>query len=206
MKLYDRLRAPNPRRVRWVMAEKGIEDVEIVEVDLGAGEHKTPEYLAEVGVPNVPALVLDDGVAITESVAIGRYLESVYPEPNLYGRDAVEIGLIEMWTRRVELGLAMPLMMAARLGDPRLAFLEKNQCPQTAAWNREAALRSINAFDRRLEGSEFIAGSRITIADICAFTAQDFARLIKFEPPANRPHFLRWATAMRERPAARAGM
>ncbi len=206
MKLYDRLRAPNPRRVRWVMAEKGIEDIELIEVDLVAGSHRSPEYLAEVGVPNVPALVLEDGTAITESVAIGRYLESLYPEPNLYGRDPVEIALIEMWTRRVELGLAMPLMMAVRLGDPRLAFLEKNQSPETAAWNTAAALRAINAFDRQLERSEFIAGSRITIADICAFSGLDFARMIKFEPPANRPNFLRWADAMRERPAAKAGM
>ena len=188
------------------MAEKGVTDIELIEVDLVAGQHRTPDYLAEVGVPNVPALVLDDGVAITESVAIGRYLESLYPEPNLYGRDAVEVALIEMWTRRVELGLAMPLMMAVRLGDPRLAFLEKNQSPETAAWNTGAALRAINAFDRQLERSEFIAGNRITIADICAFSALDFARMIKFEPPANRPNFLRWAAAMRERPAAKAGM
>ena len=76
MKLYDSHRAPNPRRVRWVMAEKGIEDVEIVPIDIMSGEHKTPEYRARVGVPHVPALELDDGTTISESVAIGRYLEA----------------------------------------------------------------------------------------------------------------------------------
>ena len=86
MKLYTSHRAPNPRRVRWVMAEKGIEDVELVEVDIMVGEHKTPEYRTRVGVPHVPALELDDGTTVSESVAICRYLEALYPEPNLFGR------------------------------------------------------------------------------------------------------------------------
>ena len=86
MKLYDSRLAPNPRRVRWLMAEKGIEDIEIVDIDLMTGAHKTPEYLAKAGVANVPALTLDDGETITESLAIGRYLESLYPAPNLFGR------------------------------------------------------------------------------------------------------------------------
>jgi glutathione S-transferase len=206
MKLYDSRRAPNPRRVRWVMAEKGIEDIEIVDVDLFGGAHRKPDYLAEVGVANVPALVLDDGTAVTESVAIGRYLESLYPEPNLFGRDAREVAVIEMWTRRAENGLATPLMMGVRLGAPLLAALEKNQSPEVSAWNTEAARRAINLFDRRLSESAFIAADRITIADICAFTALDFARMIKFQPPEDRPHFLRWAQAMRERPAALAGV
>ena len=127
MKLYDSRRAPNPRRVRWVMAEKGITEIEVVQVDLMTGQHRTADYMAEVGAPVSPALVLDDGLVITESVAIGRYLESRWPEPNLYGRTPEEIAVIEMWTRRAELSIAMPLMMAVRLGDPRLAALENAQ-------------------------------------------------------------------------------
>ena len=88
MKLYTSHRAPNPRRVRWVMAEKGIEDVEVIEVDILTGEHKTREYRTRVGVPHVPALELDDGTTVSESVAICRYLEALYPEPNLFGTDA----------------------------------------------------------------------------------------------------------------------
>ena len=87
MKLYTSYRAPNPRRVRWVMAEKGIDNVEFVEIDLLAGEHRTPAYRDRVGVPHVPALELDDGACISESIAICRYLEALHPEPNLFGRD-----------------------------------------------------------------------------------------------------------------------
>ena len=132
MKLYDSRLAPNPRRVRWFLAEKGIEDLDIVQVDLMAGAHKTEAYLAEVGLPNTPALILDDGTALTESIAICRYLESLYPEPNLFGRDALESAVIEMWTRRAELMAAMPLMQAVRHGHPALAALE-TQVPEVAA-------------------------------------------------------------------------
>ncbi|MNS76182.1 glutaredoxin 2 [compost metagenome] len=100
MKLYTSYRAPNPRRVRWVMAEKGIENVDFVEIDLLSGQHRTADYRAKVGVPHVPALELDDGTCLSESIAICRYLEALHPEPNLFGHDAKEQALIEMWTRR----------------------------------------------------------------------------------------------------------
>src|SRR6202012_1164107 len=88
MKLYTSNRAPNPRRVRWFMAEKSIGDVEIVDVDLLKGEHRTPEYVERAGIAQAPALTLDDGTTITESIAICRYLEALHPEPNMFGRDA----------------------------------------------------------------------------------------------------------------------
>src|SRR4051812_21643657 len=100
MKLYDTPLAPNPRRVRWVMAEKAIEDIEVVTLNLIEGQHKTPEYLEKAGLANVPMLELDDGTCITESVAICRYLEALYPEPNLFGRTPEETAVIEMWMRR----------------------------------------------------------------------------------------------------------
>ena len=129
MKLYDSHRAPNPRRVRWVMAEKGIEDVELVELDIMVGEHKTPEYRARVGVPHVPSLTLDDGTTISESIAIGRYLEALYPEPNLFGQDAREQAIVEMWMRRGEFYLANPIMLSVRHSHPALAALEATQLP-----------------------------------------------------------------------------
>lgn len=205
MRLFDSRRAPNPRRVRWVMAEKGIEDVEIVEVDIFKGEHRTPEYLARAGLPNLPALELEDGTTITESVAICRYLESIYPEPNLFGRDPKEIAVIEMWSRRAEMLLATPLMLAVRHGHPALAALER-QVPELAEANRAGAERATRVFDRRLAESPFIAGDRLTMADILAFTALDFARLIKFNPAEEHIHFGRWAGEMRGRPAASAGV
>jgi glutathione S-transferase len=205
MKLYDSKRAPNPRRVRWFLAEKGAEDIEIVQVDVFKGEHKTPEYLARVGLANVPALELDDGTTITESVAICRYLESVYPEPNMFGRDAREIAVIEMWARRTELLVANPLMMAVRHTHPALAALD-TQVPAIAEANAASATRALKLLDRRLGESPFIAAERVTIADILAFTAMDFARMIKFAPPAELTNVARWADEMRARPAASAGV
>jgi glutathione S-transferase len=205
MKLYDSRRAPNPRRVRWFMAEKGITDIEVVQVDIFKGEHRTPDYLAKAGLGNVPALELDDGTTITESVAICRYLESRYPEPNLFGRNAEEIAVIEMWTRRAEMMLSTPLMMAVRHAHPALAAIE-TQVPEIAQTNRNGAEKAIKFFDRRLSESEFIAGDRVTMADIIAFTGLDFARMVQFQAPESAGYFQRWADAMRARPAASAGV
>lgn len=204
MTLFDSHRAPNPRRVRWCMAEKGIDDIEIVQVDIFKGEHCTPDYLARAGLPNVPALELDDGTAITESIAICRYLESRYPDPNLFGRDAREIAIVEMWTRRAEMMLATPLMLAVRHSHPALAALEK-QLPEFAAAQLAGARRALPFFNRRLGESAFIAGERLTIADIIAFISLDFARMVKFRPDDSLDHVMRWAEAMRQRPAAAAG-
>ncbi len=204
MKLYDSRRAPNPRRVRWFMAEKGITEIEVVQIDFFKGEHRTPDYIAKVGLPVAPALELDDGMVITESVAICRYLESLYPEPNLFGQGAKETAVIEMWTRRAEMLLATPLMMAVRHGHPALAALE-TQVPEVAQTNRAGAERAIKLFDRRLADSPFIAGERVTMADIIAFTGLDFARMVQFQAPEGAMNFHRWAETMRARPAAGAG-
>ena len=205
MKLYTSHRAPNPRRVRWVMAEKGIENVELIEVDILTGEHKTPEYRARVGVPHVPALELDDGTTISESVAICRYLEALYPEPNLFGRDPREQAVIEMWTRRCEFYLANPIMLTVRHSHPALAALEAVQMPQLADYNRVAAEKFMKTLDRRLAEHAFIAADRFTIADIVAVVGLDFARLIKYRPPEELTHLARWLEACRARPAAGAG-
>ena len=200
MKLYTSHRAPNPRRVRWVMAEKGVEDVELVEVDIMVGEHKTPEYRARVGVPHVPALELDDGTTISESVAIGRFLESMYPEPNLFGVDAREQAVIEMWTRRCEFYLANPIMLNVRHSHPALAALEATQVQQVADYNKIAAEKFMKTLDRRLAEHEFLAEDRFTIADIVAVVGLDFARLIKYRPPEEFTRLARWLKACRARP------
>jgi glutathione S-transferase len=205
MKLYDSRRAPNPRRVRWFMAEKGIEDVEIIDIDIFGGQHRTPDYLAKAGLPNVPALEIDERTTITESVAICRYLESVYPEPNLFGRDPLETAVIEMWARRAEMLLSTPLMMAVRHAHPALAAIE-TQVPEIAETNRKAAERALKVFDRRLGESEFIAADRVTIADILAVTGIDFARMVRFRPDAELVNVGRWLKGMMERPAAKAGV
>ncbi len=205
MKLYDSRRAPNPRRVRWFMAEKGIEDVEIVDVSIFEGQHKTPDYLAKAGLPHLPALEIDETTTITESVAICRYLESVYPEPNLFGRDAKEAAVIEMWMRRAEMMVCTPMMMAVRHTHPAMAGIE-TQIPEVAETNLKAAERSLKMLDRRLGESEFIAAERVTMADILAITAIDFARMIRFRPAKELEHLNRWREAMMARPAAEAGV
>jgi glutathione S-transferase len=205
MKLYDTPLAPNPRRVRWFMAEKGIDDIEVVTLNLIKGEHKTPDYLAKAGLANVPALELDDGTTITESLAICRYLESRYPEPNLFGRTPEEVALIEMWTRRAEMLVATPFMMTVRHTHPALAALE-TQNADIAEYNRQAGLRALKVLDRRLSESEWLATDRLTVADIVAFVGIDFGRMIKLSPPEELANVGRWAKVMRERPAAKAGM
>jgi glutathione S-transferase len=201
MKLYDTPRAPNPRRVRWVMAEKGVEDIEIVSLNILDGAHKTPEYLARAGVANVPALEMDDGTTITESLAICRYLESRYPQPNLFGRTPQETAVIEMWTRRAEMLVAVPLMLGVRHSHPALAVLE-TQVPEVAAYNRARGLAALEMLDQRLGGSEWLGADRLTMADIVAFVGIDFTRMIKLQPPEALTNLARWATAMRARPAA----
>lgn len=205
MKLYDSRRAPNPRRVRWVMAEKGIDDIEVVDVDIFKGTHKEPEYRARFGLANVPALELDDGTGITESVAIARYLEALYPEPNLFGRDPKETAVIEMWTRRAEMNLATPCMQAVRFSHPALAAIETPD-PALAERGMKQAHGFLKMLDRRLGESAFIAADRITIADILAYTGMDFARMVKFEPDASLANVIRWRDAMKARPAAKAGL
>ncbi|WP_374469097.1 glutathione S-transferase family protein [Phenylobacterium sp.] len=205
MKLYDTPLAPNPRRVRWFLAEKGVQDIEIVTLNLLEGTHKQPEYLEKAGLPNVPMLEMDDGTCITESVAICRYLESRYPEPNMFGRTPEETAVIEMWMRRAEMLVATPFMLGVRHSHPALAALEK-QNPTVAEYNKETGLRALKVLDRRLAESEWLAADRITIADIVAFVGIDFGRMIRLKPPEELAHVNRWAEAMRARPAAAAGM
>lgn len=205
MKLYTSNRAPNPRRVRWVMAEKGVTGVELIEIDIMAGDHKTPDYRDKVGVAHVPALELDDGTVISESVAIGRYLEALSPEPNLFGVDAREQAIIEMWTRRCEFYLANPIMLNVRHSHPAMAALEGVQMAEVADYNRVGAERFMRTLDRHLADHAFIAADRFTIADIVATVGLDFARLVKYRPPEELTHLARWLAACRARPAATAG-
>ena len=205
MKLYDTPLAPNPRRVRYFLAEKGIQDLEIVPVSLMAGEQKTTEYLAKAGLGNVPMLELDDGTCITESLAICRYLESLHPEPNLFGRDPLETAVIEMWTRRAEMLVATPFMLAVRHLNPRMAALER-QIQVVGERNLEDGLRALEVLDRQLANSEWLATDRLTIADIVGFASIDFGRMIKLQIPEELTQVIRWLAAMRARPAAQAGM
>lgn len=204
MKLYDTVVAPNPRRVRWVMAEKAITDIEVVRLNMTEGQHRTDEILTRTeGFVGLPILEMDDGTTLTESLAICRYLEGRYPEPNLFGRNLEEVAVIEMWTRRAELLVAHPLMIGVRHLSPMLAGLEQ-QDATVGGYNRDQALKALGLLDQRLKGREWLAADRLTIADIVAFIGLDFTRLIRLALPENLTEVARWAQAMRERPAAQA--
>lgn len=200
MKLYVADYAPNPRRVRWVMNEKGIADIEIVALDIMKLEHRDHDIVARSGASGLPVLELDDGSVIAESVAIGRYLEGLYPEPNLFGRDAREIALIEMWTRRIELNLANPLMIGVRMSLPALAVLETPN-PAAADYFLSQAVAFGPHLDAHLAGRDFICADRVTMADIVAVCAYDFARIVRFRPDKSLENVARWLDAMRSRPS-----
>ena len=205
MKVYDTPLAPNPRRVRWFMAEKAITDVEVITLSLMEGQQRDPAYVAKAGLPVVPMLELDDGTCITESIAICRYLESVYPEPNMFGRNPQEVAVIEMWARRAEMMVATPIMVAVRHTNAAMAALEQ-QVPAVGEHSLSGAMRALKFLDRRLADGEWLAAGRITIADIVAFVGLDFGRMIRLRVPDDLTHVHRWAAALRERPAAKAGM
>lgn len=201
MKLIETARAPNPRRVRIFLAEKGIE-VPTEQVDLAAMEHKTQEFEKLNPMRGVPVLVMDDGSRLCESVAICRYFEEIQPEPPLMGRDARDKAEVEMWQRRVELKLLFPIMQTFRHTHPHMAALE---VPQIAAWgeaNRPRVLEMLEFLDRELAERPFIAGDSYTIADITAMVATDFMKPAKIERPETLANFARWYGEVSSRPSA----
>ena len=173
MKLYDNPMANSPRKVRMFLVEKNITDVEIVNIDLMQGEHKTPEYRAIAPNSRIPALQLDDGAVVMESTAICRYLESLYPEPNLFGENPMEIASIEMWQCRVQNELMIPLAMGFRHLHPAMAAME-NQNKEYGEAQKQIGIKSLGYFNSVLSDSEFVAGARYTFADIQMITTTDF--------------------------------
>ena len=174
MKLYSSKLAPSPLKVLIFLKEKGILDqVEIVDLDLGKLEHKTPEYKAIAPNSRVPALKLDDDTIILETTAICRYLESLYPEPNLFGENPIEIASIEMWYSRVTYELVVPLMHGFRHTHPHMSQME-NQNQEYGLAQRELAVKSLDVYDKIIASREYIAGERFTYADIQMVTSLQF--------------------------------
>ena len=181
MKIYSSPVAPSPRKVLIFIAEKGIKNIEIKNLDLGKMEHKTPEYKKIAPNSRIPALVLDDGQVILETTAICRYLECIYPDPNLFGKDPMEIAQIEMWYSRVSFELMLPLMHGFRHTHPHMSELE-NQNNEFGLAQRELAIKSLNYYDEVIEGREFIACDKFSYADIQTVTSLQFlVRLNKIE-------------------------
>lgn len=203
MLLYDTPRAPNPRRVRIFLAEKGVR-VETREINLMALEHKSADYARVNPLQGVPALVLDDGAVLTESVAICRYIESLRPDPPLFGRDGRDAAFVEMWQRRMEFCLFMPVAHAFRHSHPRLAALERPQIPAFADAQRARAVEALRWLDDELSRRPHVAGADFTIADITAFVAVELTQLARIDIPPELSSLARWRAAVAGRPSAAA--
>ncbi|MAR94801.1 MAG: glutathione S-transferase [Gammaproteobacteria bacterium] len=165
MKLYSSKLAPSPLKVLIFLAEKKIKDVEIINLNLGELEHKKPEYMAIAPNSRVPALKLDDGSIILETTAICRYLESIYPEPNMFGENPMEIALIEMWYSRVTYELATPLAHGFRHTHPHMSEME-DQNQEFGLSQRNIGIKALNNFNEIIASKEFIAGDKFSYADI----------------------------------------
>ncbi len=206
MKLYVAPYAPNPRRVTMFLAEKGVSDIEIVSVDLTKAEHRTPEFKKLSPLYQLPVLELEDGRSLTESRAIQTYLEALHPEPNLMGRDAEERAFIEMWDRRMELLLSLPMMMWVRHGSPLLSKVEAKQSADVASINEAQAMRMAKWLDKELLERPWVAGDRFTVADITAACGVDFAKMMRWRPGDDLPNLKAWRARFAERAAGGVGV
>ncbi|MDF2901518.1 MAG: glutathione S-transferase [Phenylobacterium sp.] len=194
--------APNPRRVRMFLAEKGI-DLPETPVDMMKREHKSPEFRAKNSMGQLPALELDDGTCISETVAICRYLEETHPEPPLFGRTPVEKALVDQWVRRVEFAVMMPVGNFWRHAHPRTAAL-LTQFKDFGQSNTETYKGAQKYLNRELQGREFLVGDSLTVADICLLSTVDFAEWIGLPVEEEFENLTAWRARVKARPSASA--
>ena len=203
MILIEDNRAPNPRRVRIFLAEKGIE-VERRHIDIMVEEHKTPEMVKRNPFMRIPVLELDDGTCIAEAMAICRYFEALHPDPALFGETPVEIGAIDMWQRRIELQLMHPIAYAFRHAHPKMAHLEEPQIKQWSEVNVGRVEAMLDFLDGELASRQFIAGDKFSVADIDALCAVDFMRVARVAMKDEHIQLKRWHGEVSARPSAAA--
>ncbi len=208
MRLYDFKLAPNPRRVRMFLAEKGIE-IPTVQINTREREQFSAEFQKVNPRGTVPVLELDDGTLITESISICRYIEDLHAEPALFGRDAKERAVIDMWNRRAEFEIYVPaaevvrnaLEMFADRGIPGVTG-GVPQIPALAERGRASFGRGLERLDERLGESRFLAGEAFSVADITAYIAIDFAKRGELVVPASLVNVRRWQDEIAARPSA----
>lgn len=203
MKLFDGGRAPNPRRVRVFLSEKGI-DVPLVPVDMGALGHREEPVASRNPLRRLPVLDLDDGTVITESVAICRYFDELQPEPALFGKGALGKALVEMWQRRMELNLLSSVAQAFRHIHPAMKEWEVPQIPEWGEANKPKAIEFLQLLDKELSTRQFAAGDDYSIADITGMIAIDFMRPARIPLPEEFSNVTRWYAELRTRPSANA--
>jgi glutathione S-transferase len=203
MKLYDSGRAPNPRRVRIFLAEKGIQ-VPAEQVDLAAQEHKSPIFTALNPLQRVPVLALEDGTTIAESMAICRYFERLRPEPPLFGRGPKEEALVEMWNRRMELNLLAAISTVFRHTHPAMKQLENPQVPEWAEANKPRVIEYLEILEEQLADQLFVVGDHYSVADITGLVAIDFMKPAGLAVPEEFINVRRWHGQVAGRPSAKA--
>jgi glutathione S-transferase len=203
MKIIETRTAPNPRRVRIFLAEKGI-DVPFEQIDLEPGTLRSSVFTAGNPMQRVPVLVLDDGTWIAETVAICRYFEELQPEPALFGRGAKGRAIVEMWNRRIELGLFQAIAHVFRHLHPKMADLEVPQVPAWGLANKLKVVEQLAILDAQLASNRFVAGPDFSIADITALVAVQFMKPAKLPPPSDFSHVSRWLAEVSTRPSAAA--
>lgn len=203
MKLFDSKVAPNPRRTRIFLAEKGI-ILPTEQVDIASMQHKTAEYKSINPLQRMPALVLDDGTVITESIAICRYFESLQPDPPLFGVGAKDAAIVEMWNRRAEMNFFAHVAAVFRHTHPAMKALEVPQVPAWAEANRPRVTWFLEMLDRELAARQFVAGDRYSVADITALVTVDFMKPARLTLPEGVTNVRRWHTEVSARPSAKA--
>jgi len=204
--LYDCATAPSPRRARILLAEKGVVH-ETVQVDLRQGEQLSEAYRRINPQCTVPALRAEEGLLLTDNAAIAAYLEARFPEPALLGSTPAEKAEIASWQWRIEFEGLMAIAEAMRNSAPAMANralpgpVDYAQIPALAQRGLARLQQFFVELDTRLQGRDFIAAERFSIADITAVVAVDFARVVRVKPGEQHPHLLRWRQAMALRPA-----
>ena len=194
--------APNPRRVRIFLAEKGI-DLPETTVNMMKREHKSPEFRAKNSMGQLPSLELDDGTTISETVAICRYFDETHPNPPMFGTTAVEKALVEMWIRRVEFAVMMPVGQFWRHAHPRTAAL-LTQFKDFGESNKETYRGAQKYLNRELEGHDFVVGDTYTMADICLLSTVDFAGWIGLPLEPEFANLAAWHARVTARPSSTA--
>lgn len=205
MKLYnENYPAPNPRKVRIFLAEKGL-TLELVHVKMAERAHKAAPFLEKNSLGQLPVLETDDGRFISESLAICRYLEALHPEKPLFGREAFAQAMIEMWIRRVEFRLWAPMSQVWRNADPRTAHVVKTRFADFGEHNRQVVAEAMSWIDGELaDGRAFLAGEQFSMADIVLLCGIDFAKFVKMDMPDSAKHLRAWHERVSARPTARA--
>ena len=203
MKLYDGGLAPNPRRVRIFLAEKGVE-IPLVTVDMGALEHRGEEVASRNPLKRLPVMELDDGTILSESVAICRYIEELHPDPPLMGEGAQGRAIVEMWQRRMEMHLLLLVANVFRHAHPAMAGWEVPQIKEFSEANKPKVLETLRWLNDELADRQFIAGDEYSIADITAVVAVDFMKPSRIQIPEEHEHLLRWYSDIHSRPSTKA--